>query len=73
MAPMNFDEWCLTVDALCRAHLACGWRDLAGDREPLERGYEAGESPSAFVRWFAEKYDLIWVEPHPTRPAAGGF
>lgn len=56
-----FDEWALTVDALCRAHLACGWRDLCGDLFPLERGFEAGETPIGFVRWLAEKYDLEWV------------
>jgi hypothetical protein len=62
MNPMDFEEWCLTVDALCRAHLACGWRDLAGDPEPLERAFADGESPMTFVRRLSEKYDLIWVD-----------
>ncbi|MBZ5558632.1 MAG: hypothetical protein LAO77_15275 [Acidobacteriia bacterium] len=56
----NFNEWALTVDALCRAHLACGWRDLCGDRWPLEAAFDASESPMEFVRWLAEKYDLEW-------------
>lgn len=33
------------------------------DVNPLRRGFEAGETPISFVRWWAEKYDLIWVEP----------
>jgi len=56
----DFDEWALTVDALCRAHLACGWRDLCGDRWPLEAAFNASQSPMEFVRWLAEKYDLEW-------------
>jgi hypothetical protein len=71
MRQLSFDEWCLAVDALCRAHLACGWRDLAGDGEPLERGYEAQQSPMEFVRWFAEKYDLTWVAQPPRRAGIG--
>jgi hypothetical protein len=70
---LNFDEWCLTVDALCRTHLACGWRDLAGDPEPLERAFEAGESPMAFVRWWADKYDLIWVDSPQRRAGTSRF
>jgi hypothetical protein len=71
MAMSDFDEWALTVDALCRAHLACGWRDLCGDSLPLQRGFEAGETPLGFVRWLTEKYDLEWVRA-PTKPSADG-
>lgn len=62
MAERMFEPWCREVDALCREHLACGWGDLCGDSEPLERGFEAGETPMAFVEWLARKYDLTWVE-----------
>jgi hypothetical protein len=67
----RFDEWAFDVDAVCRAHLACGWRDLCGDREPLERAYEAGQAPGEFVRWWAEKYDLIWTDVAPDRITRG--
>ena len=63
----NFDEWAKAVDALCHAHLACGWGDLCGDVQPLRTAFDIGESPMAFVRWWAEKYDLQWLEarePH---------
>lgn len=63
MAMDIFDEWALTVDALCHEHLVCSWGDLCGDVNPLRRGFEAGETPRGFVRWWAVKYDLIRVEP----------
>lgn len=56
-------EWSDEVDSLCKSHLACGWNDLCGDNEPLQRAFENGESPSEFVSWFAEKYDLDWLKP----------
>ena len=55
-----FEAWSGEVDALCLRHLACTWRDLCGDREPLERSFEDGDTPLQFVRWWAEKYDLFW-------------
>ena len=58
----NFDDWALTVDALCRRHLACSWHDLCGDMTPLKAAFEAGDSPLTFVRWWSEKYDLDWVK-----------
>jgi hypothetical protein len=62
MAMTSFDEWALTVDALCREHLACGWHDLCGDLSPLRIAFAADESPTAFVRWWANKYDLQWQD-----------
>lgn len=59
---MTFDEWAEQVDLLCRAELACSWADLCGDREPLESGFDVGQTPREFVHWFAEKYDLHWVD-----------
>jgi hypothetical protein len=58
----HFDQWALAVDAHCRTHLACGWHDLCGDRAPLLVAFEARETPLAFVRWWAEKYDLCWSD-----------
>jgi len=56
----TFEQWAHDVDALCVKHLSCTWVDLAGDREPLERSFAAGETPLQFVEWWAEKYGLVW-------------
>lgn len=64
---MSFDEWTKSVDALCLRHLLCVWSDLCGDLEPLASGYESELSPKTFVQWWADKYDLKWVDradPH---------
>ena len=61
--PISFDEWAASVDELCRRHLVCSWKDLCGDLDPLERSYEMGDTPLTFVEWWAEKYDLHWVDP----------
>lgn len=61
-----FDDWTRSVDAQCREHLACSWQDLSGDTGPLESGYDIGQTPMEFVRWFAEKYDLSWTDPPPS-------
>ena len=63
----DFDDWVVTVDALCRAHLACDWNDLCGDMEPLRSAFEAGDEPRVFVRWWAEKYDLQWRQAREMR------
>lgn len=59
---LTFDDWVREVDGLCRKHLRCSWAELAGDIDPLERGYRAGDSPRQFVEWLAAKYDLTWVD-----------
>ena len=61
-AMTSFDEWALAVDGLCREHLACTWHDLCGDVDPLRAAFDTGLSPIAFVRWWAEKYDLRWQD-----------
>ena len=70
---MTFDEWTQNVDLLCRAHLACTWADLCGDMEPLKAGFDSGQTPLEFVHWFADKYDLHWIEPTGHRPHAACF
>lgn len=60
---LSFDEWRQQVDGLCTRHLLNDWANLCGDFEPLVRGYETGQDPREFVQWFAEKYDLVWVDP----------
>ena len=59
---MTFDRWAHTVDTLCRRHLACSWADLCGDPVPLDTAFAAGETPLGFVRWFAQKFDLEWID-----------
>lgn len=61
---MSFDEWAQAVDVLCRRHLVCSWHDLCGETDVLERSYEMGDTPLRFVEWWAEKYDLTWVDPN---------
>lgn len=58
----KFQRWRRTVDALCEAHLGVGWDDLCGDQGPLEQAFAAGDTPLAFVRWWAERYDLAWID-----------
>ena len=65
----TFDQWARDVDALCVKHLCCTWADLAGDPEPLERGFASGETPMQFVQWLTEKYDLAWVDGMTTPSA----
>jgi hypothetical protein len=58
----TFQQWTAEVDALCMTHLACSWADLCGDIAPLQLAFDAGESPAQFVLWWAEKYDLTWLD-----------
>lgn len=60
---MSFEEWAKAVDVLCRRHLVCSWHDLCGETDVLERSHAMGDSPLGFVEWWAEKYDLHWVDP----------
>lgn len=60
--PLSFEPWRNEVERLCPIHLYCSWWDLCGDEGPLIDGFNAGLSPLAFVRWWAEKYDLDWRE-----------
>jgi hypothetical protein len=48
-------DWCLSVE------------DAGIDEAQLSRAWTDGETPEAFVAWFAEKYDLIRFEPWPIR------
>ncbi|MBK9241151.1 MAG: hypothetical protein IPL75_12985 [Acidobacteria bacterium] len=59
---LTFDEWAAQVDVVCTANLACSWNDLCGEVEPLRAAFDAGESPVQFVLWWAEKYDLMWLD-----------
>lgn len=59
---MTFEEWVAQADAICMSRLACSWSDLCGESEPLRAAFDAGENPVQFVLWWAEKYDLMWID-----------
>ena len=59
---LTFEEWAEQVDAVCTTHLAGSWADLSGEIEPPRAAFDAGENPLQFVRWWAEKYDLMWID-----------
>ncbi len=40
-------DWCLSPEA-------AGWDD-----EQIDRYYSWGESPEEFVKWYADKYELL--------------
>ncbi len=60
---MSFEDWKALVETLCMRHLKCTWHDLCGEEQPLRQAYEMGDAPLTFVEWWAEKYDLYWVDP----------
>ncbi len=66
MPTMPFEEWFKEVDTLCQRHLLCTWHDLCGDEPPLRQAHEMGDTPMAFVEWWAQKYELVWVDPTDT-------
>lgn len=63
---LSYDEWCAQVDALCARHLLNDWANLCGDTDVLERAFEDGWTPLRFVQWWAERYDLTWLDPGAT-------
>lgn len=58
-----FDAWAAETDRLCTSHLLCDWKNLCGEPDVLERSYDCGETPMQFVRWWAVKCDLMWIDP----------
>lgn len=59
--------WAQEVDELLRRDWCISVADAGIDDEELDRHWRDGETPAAFVAWFAEKYDLIPFEPLPVR------
>ena len=55
--------WIKGVDRLLRRDWCLSVADAGIDEAQLSRAWADGESPEAFVAWFAEKYDLIRFEP----------
>ena len=64
---MKRSSWIACVDAIMRRDWCIDTADAGLDDAELARHWRDGEEPSAFVAWFAEKYDLIRFEPRPVR------
>lgn len=66
-AMMDRESWVADVDRLMRRDWCIGVVDAGLDADELTRFWGYGETPTEFVAWFAEKYDLIRFEPRPVR------
>ena len=69
---MNRTAWGVSVDRLMTQDWCIDAADAGLSAQELDRYWQQGETPEAFVAWFAEKYDLIRFEPNPFRPRATG-
>ena len=63
---MSKAQWTAAVDQLMRRDWCIGIKDAGIDEQQLTDHWRDGETPSAFVAWFAEKYDLIRFERSPS-------
>lgn len=62
---MNRAQWTAAVDQLMRRDWQIGVDDAGIDEKQLADHWRDGQTPVAFVEWFAEKYDLIRFERSP--------
>lgn len=67
---MDKTLWTAAVDQLMRRDWHIGIEDAGIDDQRLADHWGDGETPAAFVEWFAEKYDLIRFEPSSFHPSA---
>jgi hypothetical protein len=67
VSEMKRAEWAQEADELLRRDWCISAADAGIDDDLLARRWRDGETPAAFVAWFAEKYDLIPFEPLPVR------
>lgn len=61
--PSECIAWLAKVDRLMKRDWCIDSVDAGWSPEDTLRYWRYGESPEAFVAWFAEKYDLIRFEP----------
>ena len=54
----DFDEYQKIASDYMKIYYYITWNDAAGDPEPLMRAIEDRMTPTEFVDWWAEKYDL---------------
>lgn len=64
---MDRADWVQRVDRLLQRDWCVSVSDAGIDENQLNRAWADGDTPAAFVEWFAEKYDLIRFEPRPVR------
>ena len=57
----DFDEYCRVASDYMKKYYYITWDDAAGDPEPLTRAIEDRMTPTGFVDWWAEKYDLFSI------------
>lgn len=62
MSDLPYERWVKTVDGLMKRDWCIDAADAGFDDVKLSRYWRAGEEPSAFVAWFAEKHELIRYE-----------
>lgn len=69
MAPMDanisFEGWVEIVDRLMERDWCISSRDAGLSDADLRCLWRDGETPAEFVKWFAEKHDLIRFERSP--------
>jgi hypothetical protein len=63
---MNKAQWIADVDQRMRRDWCIGIDDAGIDQQQLADHWRDGQTPAAFVEWFAEKYDLIRFERSPS-------
>ncbi|MBG7613813.1 hypothetical protein IWC96_00775 [Brevundimonas sp. BAL450] len=63
---MNKAQWTAAVDQLMRREWCIGIEDAGIDEQQLTDYWRDGQTPAAFLEWFAEKYDLIRFERSPS-------
>lgn len=56
---MNFNRWRDEVDKLLISQFAISIDDAGIDNPELAKAHSQYLSPEEYVRWFADKYDLV--------------
>lgn len=56
--PSAIAAWKRQVDVLMKRDYAIDTADAGLGEDDIARFFADGDTPEAFVRWFAEKYDL---------------
>lgn len=64
---MDRSRWIMAVNHCMKRDWCIDTADAGLDERDLDSHWRDGETPAAFVAWFAEKYDLIPFEPMSVR------
>lgn len=64
-SPLSRQSWIVAVDRRLKRDWRISISDAGLSDEDLTRHWRDGDTPEAFVAWFAKKYDLIQFEPTP--------